>query len=367
MHIIFFAQRIFPPRIEGIQNNTVLLTKHLISLCRVDIISHASLTHPEPISHINNVTVHHFFPLSDNPYIQLRYSFLWTLKTLRFFKKNRPSILCFQYLETSFIIPMFFIACIYPSIKYILVIYSTDEVQIRYKRIVLKLLRKKFSSVVIISPYLQQKVESLWFTPHQIVSIPLSFDKTRYSHLADFNQRKKKTILFSAGTDEKAWSILMVNLAKLMPEYTFIFAMRKFNTRSEREFSILTKYISTTQVKNITMLRNIGNMETLLWEVSALVFPLQDIHVKMLIPVALLEAMARWTLCFVSDLPNLQLLVSDQKNAIVFDRYNVHDLKNKIETYIHREDIAHEAYAFWKHFPDYTEIASQYFTLFTSA
>ena len=76
MHITFFAQRIFPPRIEGIQNNTVLLTKHLIALCKVDIISHQSSSNPQRISHIETAPVYHLFRLSDNPYVQLRYSFI---------------------------------------------------------------------------------------------------------------------------------------------------------------------------------------------------------------------------------------------------------------------------------------------------
>jgi glycosyltransferase involved in cell wall biosynthesis len=66
----------------------------------------------------------------------------------------------------------------------------------------------------------------------------------------------------------------------------------------------------------------------------------------MLIPVALLEAMARGTICFVSDLPNLKLLVSDGINAIIFDKNNIFDLKEKIIKNINREDLSKEAYNF---------------------
>jgi hypothetical protein len=54
----------------------------------------------------------------------------------------------------------------------------------------------------------------------------------------------------------------------------------------------------------------------------------------MLIPVALLEAMARSTLCFVSDLPNLKLLVQNEKNAIIFQKRSTQDLQEKIVKYI---------------------------------
>jgi hypothetical protein len=54
----------------------------------------------------------------------------------------------------------------------------------------------------------------------------------------------------------------------------------------------------------------------------------------MLIPVALLEAMARSTLCFVSDLPNLELLIQDKTNAIIFRKNSLRDLQEKIVKYI---------------------------------
>ena len=87
-------------------------------------------------------------------------------------------------------------------------------------------------------------------------------------------------------------------------------------------------------------------MEDLLGTVGALILPLQDIHIKMLIPVALLEAMARGTLCFVSDLPNLVCLVSDQKNAIVFKKDNIFDLQQKIVQNMDNDTIRTNAYLF---------------------
>jgi len=35
----------------------------------------------------------------------------------------------------------------------------------------------------------------------------------------------------------------MVDLAKIMPDYNFIFAMRKFNKKSEDELGLLNEYI----------------------------------------------------------------------------------------------------------------------------
>lgn len=156
----------------------------------------------------------------------------------------------------------------------------------------------------------------------------------------------------------------MVDLAKMMPDYHFIFTLRQFNKKSEDELSLLMSYIEQKKVKNIEIRRNISNMEEILWEVGCLVLPLQDIHIKMLIPVALLEAMARGTICFVSDLPNLKLLVSDAQNAVIFQRDNILDLKNKIIRYIVDSSIGKSAHLFGKRFIDYPTIAQKYFYLF---
>jgi glycosyltransferase involved in cell wall biosynthesis len=86
----------------------------------------------------------------------------------------------------------------------------------------------------------------------------------------------------------------------------------------------------------------------------------------MLIPVALLEAMARWTICFVSDLPNLKILVSDKKNAVIFKKDDIVDLKEKIKKYIDNESISKWAYQFWKDFSDYKEIWDKYINLLNS-
>jgi hypothetical protein len=62
-------------------------------------------------------------------------------------------------------------------------------------------------------------------------------------------------------------SFFMVDLAKIMPEYNFIFTLREFNQKSENEFKQLKKYIEKSKVKNIDILRNIDNMEQVLSEV----------------------------------------------------------------------------------------------------
>jgi Glycosyl transferases group 1 len=157
----------------------------------------------------------------------------------------------------------------------------------------------------------------------------------------------------------------MVDLAKSMPEYHFLFAMRKFNKRSEKELQTLQEYILTSGVKNIEIQRNIDRMEDLLGQVSCLVLPLEDIRIKMLIPVALLEAMGRGTICFVSDLPNLKLLIHHERDAIIFSKGNLLDLQEKIRIFLTRKDISENAFHFAEEFPDYVQIAENYKKLFT--
>jgi hypothetical protein len=119
-------------------------------------------------------------------------------------------------------------------------------------------------------------------------------------------------------------------------------------------------------VKNIEIRRNIDRMEDLLTEVSWLVLPLLDMRIKMLIPVALLEAMWRGTICFVSDLPNLKILVENEVNSVIFQKGNIFDLREKISIFLPREDIAKSAFTFAENFSDYSEIAKAYKEIFTT-
>jgi glycosyltransferase involved in cell wall biosynthesis len=83
----------------------------------------------------------------------------------------------------------------------------------------------------------------------------------------------------------------------------------------------------------------------------------------MLVPVALLEAMWRGNTCFVSDLPHLKKLILDEQNAIIFEKNNVDDLKNKIENYSRDEKLWIQAYKFAESYPSFSNIIEEYYKL----
>lgn len=364
MKVALLAQCMYYPWNEGIKNNSLFLAKELKNKVNLEIISHKPYNKQiKEDTETLDLKINYLLSLSDNKFLQLWYFFLDWFKVLFFMLKKGINIISVQYLETSFLFPLFLLILFKKNIKIILTLYSTDELRIWYKKIFLKLFKNKFKKIIIISQYLRDEVRTLWFKDEDIEYIPLSYDKQRYCHLADFEKRNKKTILFSAWIRKEAGSFFMVDLAKIMPDYHFIFTLRQFNKKSEDELSLLMNYIEQKKVKNIEIRRNISNMEKVLWEVWCLVLPLQDIHIKMLIPVALLEAMARGTICFVSDLPNLKVLVDDKKNAIIFKKNNPLDLKDKINSFIKSEEISLSSFKFGEKFPDYTQIWKQYFTL----
>lgn len=368
MKITLFSQNMYPPWIEWVKNNTLLLIEELKKTIEIEIITHRSPSGEgsNEKSEIEGIPVFHYLEQSDNKWKQMWLFLRGGIRSFRHIRKSRTSIICFQYLEISFIIPMFLLAIFSRRSKFILTVYATDELEHWYKRLTVTLLRKKFKKIIIISEHLRLAFRDIWFADSDIVWIPISFDKKRYAHLADFDGQDRKAILFSAGPVREAGSFFMVDLAKSMPDYRFLFAMRKFNKRSEDELDILKKYIEVQWVTNIGIERNLDNMEDVLSRVWALILPLQNVHIKMLIPVALLEAMARWTLCFVSNLPNLQTLVKDGENAIVFEKDNILDLKQKIIHYIDDNHIRENAYKFGQAFPDYPELAQKYLLVFQS-
>ncbi len=365
MKIALFAQCMYAPWIEWIKNNSLLLANELSKEVDLTIISHAPREKIEDIS-LKNLNVEYILWLDENPMYQVFLDIIGAIRSVLLLYKKNISLISFQYLERSFILPMILVAIFKCDTKFALTLYSTDELHIWYKRLFLKIFRRKFKKIIIISEYLREFVLELGFRDDTIVYIPLSYDKERYWEYAAFEKRDKKTILFSAGIHKDAGSFFMVDLAKTMPDYHFVFALRKFNKKSEDELEKLQEYISASEVKNIDIQRNIKHMETLLGEVSCLILPLQDIRIKMLIPVALLEAMWRGTISFVSDLPNLELLIKDNHNAIVFSRKNIFDLQEKIRIFLTRKDVSENAFHFAKNFPDYCQIADSYKKLFTS-
>lgn len=368
MKITLFAQNMYPPWIEWVKNNSLLLLQELKQNIEIEIITHRAQdgVWNTETSEIDWVPVYHYLEQSDTKWRQLWLFLKGGFRSFQHVQKNQTSIICFQYLEISFIIPMFLLSMFCPKTKFVLTVYATDELEHWYKRLTLTILRRKFKKIIIISEHLRLAFRDIGFADSDIIWIPISFDKKRYAHLANFHELDRKVILFSAWPIREAGSFFMVELAKAMPDYRFLFAMRQFNKRSEDELDILKKYIEVHSAPNIGIERNIDKMEDLLWRVWALILPLQDVHVKMLIPVALLEAMARGTLCFVSDLPNLRSLVDDGHNAIVFDKDNILDLKQKIIHYIDDVGIRENAYKFGQAFPDYPEIAQKYLSIFQS-
>lgn len=360
-NILFFAQQIHEPWIEWVKNNSIKICEWLNKKIDVNIISHKWPYNNKKHDKINWVNVFYLLQLDNNKIFQLFYLILWWFKSLFFVLKTKPEKIFIQYLDTSYIFPLLLIRLIKPNTKIIITLYSTDELDIWYKKIFLKYF--KFSKLIIISDYLSKWLLKLWIEKSKIISIPLSYDKNRYLSYSNPIKRKKKTILFSAGPIKEAWSFFMVDLAKKMPDYNFIFALRKFNKKSEDEVNLLNKYMKNSHVTNIEILRNIDNMEEVLWNVSALVLPLQDINIKMLIPVALLEAMWRWIICFVSDLPNLELLIKNDVNWIIFNKESTDDLKEKIIKNIDKNKIWMKAFEFAKKYPSFDEIIEKYYKL----
>ena len=359
--ILFFAQQIHAPWIEWVKNNSINICQGLSRKMNLDIISHKWSHNSLDSDTFDNVKVYYLLTLRDNKILQFAYLISWGFRSLFFVLKNKPKKIFVQYLDTSYLFTLILIRIFKPRMKIILTLYSTDEVHIWYKRIFLKYFPLK--KVVIISEYLRPLIKELWYKNKDIIHIPLSYDRERYLKYTSPKNRNKKKILFSAWPIQEAGSFFMVDLAKIMPDYTFIFTLREFDAKSEGEVELLKKYIKQEWVKNIEILRNIENMPELLSEVWAFVLPLQTTNVKMLVPVALLEALARWTLCFVSDLPHLKKLVKHTKEAIIFDRKDISDLQKKMKKYIDSETIPKNAFEFAEKYPSFDDIVKEYYKL----
>ena len=360
-NVIFFAQQVYYPWIEWVKNNSIKICEWLNKKIKVNIISHKSHENNLNKDNIYWVNVNYLLRLSDNKVLQLFYLISWAFSSLLFVLKSRPEKIYIQYLDASYLLALVLIKISNPKLPLILTLYSTDEVTTWYKNIFLKYFW--FKKIIIISEYLRDYVLELWYKNENIIYIPLSFDKTRYLRYSNFENRKKKIILFSAWIKKEAWSFLMVDLAKIMPEYNFIFALRKFNKKSEEELFLLEKYIDKRWVSNIEIKRNIERMEKLLAWVSSLILPLQDMNIKMLVPVALLEAMWKWTICFVSNLPHLEKLVDNNKNAIIFNKDDIYELKEKILDNISNKIISENAFNFAKRYPNFDEIVESYYKI----
>lgn len=358
---LIFAQQIHEPWIEGVKNNSMQIAKCLKKKMHIEFISHKGPHNNKKYDSIEGISVFYLLTLSDNILVQLISYFSWAFKSLIHIYKYKPDVIFVQYLDTSYLLSLLCIKICFPSIPIVLTIYSTDELNIWYKKIFLKYF--SFKKVIIISEFLRNSLIQLWYKQQDIIYIPLSYDASRYLKYPSEEKILEKTILFSAGPMKDAGSFFMVDLAEIMPDYKFIFTLRSFNKKSENDVEELQEYINKKWVKNIEIRRNIDNMEVLLSQIDIYVLPLQEMYIKMLIPVALLEAMARWNTCFVSDLDNLKMLLQDEENAIIFSRNNVFELKEKIEIYRASIKIKENAYKFMKDYPTFEDIAEKYYKL----
>ena len=359
--VLFFAQQIHTPWIEGVKNNAINICKLLSKRVYIDIISHTWPVNTLDKDIIEGVEVHYLLGLSDKKLQQSFYLIWGACRCLFFVFKKKPQKIFIQYLDTTYLFPLILIKLLKPRIPVILTLYSIDEVSVFYKKIFLRIF--PFEKIIIISEYLREPVTKFGYNRENIVHIPLSYEKERYLKKQKNIERKKRTILFSAGPIKEAGSFFMVDLAKIMPEYHFIFAMRKFNKKSETEVSTLKWYIQKREVKNIEIQRNIKSMEVLLSEVEILILPLQNISIKMLVPVAILEAMARWVLCYISDLPNLKKTFDDNENVIIFEKGEVQKLKSKIIRETDSERIRQGAQKFAQQYPSFEDISEEYYKL----
>lgn len=359
-----FCQCFHAPRIEWIKNSTLEICNEL---SKKDINLTVITTKPP---HKNNNEKHRYnvfywITLSNNKISQTLLLLIWSLNTIIFCCKKKFDIIMFQYFETTFFLPMLFF-CFFKKCKIVVTLYSTTELSFTYKKVIFKLIKDKISKIIVISDYLKDSLIKLWYNEKNIETIPISFDKERYLSYSWYGKRKINNILFCAWITKENWSFFAVNLAKELPDYHFIFAMRKFNQKSENELTTLRKYIKEKWAYNIEIIRNVKNMENLFWNVWSLIIPLQTSQAKMAIPVAMLEAMWKWTVCFMSDLPHLTSLVWENKDSVViFDKDDVISLKKKILslTVSDYKNISEKSFNFAKQWPNYNEIANQYFIL----
>ena len=199
------------------------MAKELKDKVDLEIISHKPYDEIGEDKNIKDLKINYLLSLSDNKFLQLWYFILGWFRVLFFMLKKGINVISVQYLETSFLFPLLLLILFKKNIKIILTLYSTDELRIWYKKFFLKLFKNRFKKIIIISQYLRNEVRALWFKDEDIEYIPLSYDEHRYFHFADFEKRDKKTILFSAWIIKEAGSFFMVDLAKMMPDYHFIF------------------------------------------------------------------------------------------------------------------------------------------------
>ena len=229
-NILFFAQRIHAPWIEWVKNNAIEICEWLNKKIKVHIISHRWPENNLDSDTLRWVDVHYLLKLHSNKVLQLFFLIVWWFQSLFFILKTKPEKIFVQYLDTSYLFPLLLIKIFRPKLEVFLTLYSTDEVNIWYKKVFLKYF--SFKKIIITSEYLRTSVLELWYEDTDIIFIPLSYDKERFLKYWDFKKRDKKVILFSAGIEKEAGSFFMIDLAKKMPEYKFIFTMRKFDKKS---------------------------------------------------------------------------------------------------------------------------------------
>jgi hypothetical protein len=110
-----------------------------------------------------------------------------------------------------------------------------------------------FDEFFVRSEYLSYKLQECGI-PKEKIRVVLPFDKKE--SITPIVQ-ETKTVLYLSSAEKSAGAYTMLNAAKLLPDYKFTLAIRKFGAKEEVEFEKFSNELAKSGLKNVEIKRTL--------------------------------------------------------------------------------------------------------------
>jgi hypothetical protein len=312
--IAILAPEIHPPFIEGVQKTAWLFIQEFLRQQKeVFVFTEQSFGTRElpipPLLHLN-----YWFTISK---IKLYKYIAWKrdgwriMRELR--KQNIKQVYVFS-LDLPFFFTLVWIFLWTSDIQVVLAIFSPREITFLGKWF-LKMFKHKFYRYTVRSQYLQKRLLSLGVSSEKIVQILPFPNKQLFTSSKPALQKRSHSVAYLSNAEATAGVYDIVALAKVLPEYDFTIAIRKFSEAEEIKVKEVEQKIADEKLPNVVLRRTIEDMVTFLGETETVILPVIDENASMDMPMVMVEALARKSFVIVRTLSLFEELI--QRKCVV--------------------------------------------------
>lgn len=355
-NLAVFAPEIHPPFIEGVQKTAWAFVQSFAQKgVQVTVYTERSFGEEFSGPLPDGISVENVF--STHPIRPLKY-LLWIAQSVRLatrMKREKPDHVLVFSLDLPVFVVLKLLLIFITSVPVTLAIFSIREVE-GVGKFFLKFLGRRFAQIIVRSECLKNRVMALGI-PGDRMHIELPFPhKERFVAPVSREKGDLPTVAYLSNVDEDAGISTVLEAARMMPDYRFIVAVRRFSDAYEAEVERFIARVTQSGLANIVIERTIADIPAFLRQADVVLLPVVDERSTMDMPMVLIEALAVGTPVIVRRLPIFETLI---KQGIVGSFVTMHDLATAVRQAVPSQ----RGVAFARSLPTMGESVQTYLTL----